>query len=338
MALAVFQDCSLKEYNTFHIDVKAKYLIKAYSTKDIHTFLKEDLFASFPLLILGGGSNLLFTKSVDGVVLKIESKGIQLVREEDDDVWLRVEAGEVWQDFVTYCVEKGYGGLENLALIPGTVGAAPIQNIGAYGVEVKEVIEQVETIEIDTLHERVFDNATCAFDYRTSIFKTTHKGKYIVTAVVFRLHKNKPVNVTYGDIKKQLGENNHPTYKEMADAISAIRLAKLPDPDKLGNAGSFFKNPYVSKIKLDTLKNDFPDIVSYPITEDIYKLAAGWLIEKAGWKGKSIGVAGVHDKQALVLVNYGQAAGLTILLLAKQVQDAVQEMFGVTLDSEVNII
>lgn len=292
-------------------------------------------------LLLGGGSNMLLVNDIDNLVVHLNSKGKEIIKQDDKFVWLRVAAGENWHDFVLWCLENNYGGIENLALIPGNVGTCPIQNIGAYGVEVKDVIEEVHAIEIETSKEVILSNFECKFSYRDSIFKNTQKGKYILTGVTFKLSTKKhAINDSYGAIQTILAEKSvkEPTIKDIADSVIAIRSSKLPDPDKIGNSGSFFKNPIVPVADFKVLQKKYPSIPSYAAGSKLVKLAAGWLIDQCGLKGKRIGDAGVHQKQALVLVNYGNATGENILDLAKSVQKEVKEKFGVTLEMEVNII
>ncbi len=290
---------------------------------------------------MGGGSNLLLVNDIDRLVVLLNFKGKEILKQDDKFVWLYVAGGENWHEFVLWCLENNYGGIENLALIPGNVGTAPIQNIGAYGVEVKEVIEEVHAIEIETGKEVLFSNADCKFAYRDSIFKKTQKGKYILTGVTFKLTNTiHNINDSYGAIQTILLEKNigNPTIKDIADAIIAIRSSKLPDPDKIGNSGSFFKNPIIAKKRFIKLQKKYPTIPNYPAATETVKLAAGWLIDQCGFKGKRIGDAGVHEKQALVLVNYGDATGQQILDLAKLIQNSVLEKFDVALEMEVNIV
>jgi UDP-N-acetylmuramate dehydrogenase len=303
--------------------------------------LSSDIVKSNPFMILGGGSNLLFTKDYDGVVIRNAIKGIEIVKEENDDIYIKAGGGEKWHDFVLYCVKHNYGGIENLSLIPGTVGAGPIQNIGAYGVELKDVLTEVEAINIKTLEVKKFSNAECKFGYRDSIFKGIDKGRYIILSVTLKLAKHpKKVNVFYGTLSKELeamGVNN-PTIRDVSDAVIKIRSSKLPDPNKIGNAGSFFKNPIITNAQFEKLKAEHPHVVHFPAEAGHTKLAAGWLIEQCGWKGKRFGDAGVHKDQALVLVNYGDATGKEIYDLSTQVIKSVKEKFEIELEREVNMI
>jgi UDP-N-acetylmuramate dehydrogenase len=289
---------------------------------------------------LGGGSNILFTRDIDALVIKIAIKGIDLIREDEDFVWLHAGAGEKWHDFVMYCVANDYAGVENLSLIPGTIGAAPMQNIGAYGVEIKDVVETVEAISVETAEMRTFSNEECLFGYRESIFKHALKGKLIITGVLFRLNKKPVYHIEYGDIRKTLTEMNveTPSIKAISEAVISIRESKLPDPAKIGNAGSFFKNPEIPAEQFDKLKSDFPNVPGYHTMPGFVKVPAGWLIEQAGWKGYREGDIGVHARQALVLVNYGGGSGAEIKALSEKIQQSVQEKFGVSLNAEVNFV
>jgi len=331
----------LKKYNTFSISARAKSFAIFKSEKELILLLEEVEKSKEALLILGGGSNLLFTQDYQGIVLKNEIKGIQILSEDKDSVLVKCGAGEVWHEFVQYCVGKGFAGVENLALIPGTVGASPIQNIGAYGVEVKDTIESVECIEIATKNKKRFLANECAFGYRDSIFKKTEKGKYIITQVAFRLKKQAKVNTSYGAIQQVLDEKGikSPTIRDVSTAVIEIRKSKLPNPAQLGNAGSFFKNPEIPSAQFEQLKTQYPDIVSYPgFKEGMIKAPAGWLIERSGWKGKTVGNVGVHRLQALVIVNYGGASGQEVIDLSMEIRKTVKEMFGIDLEPEVNII
>jgi UDP-N-acetylmuramate dehydrogenase len=328
----------LKKLNTFGIQAIAKYFVELNSLNEIQEIVQSKIFKENPFLLLGGGSNILFTKDFDGIVLKINNKGKEIIAVDADHVFLKVQAGEVWDAFVDYCIMNNWSGIENLALIPGIVGTSPVQNIGAYGVEVKDCIESVEVLSIEDGKMTELSNEECKFAYRNSIFKQEAKNKYIITAVTFKFSK-KPILIThYGDILKEL-ENMFvsPSLENISNAIKNIRRRKLPDPSFTGNAGSFFKNPLVSKEKYNELLHEYPKIRAFPSGED-YKLAAGWLIEKSGWKGKSLGNAAVHHKQALVLINKGDATGKEIIALAKAVQIAVKGLFGVELEMEVNVV
>ena len=343
--MQVQQSTSLLPYNTFGIDAKAQFFASFSNLEELKSLLayrkaKSSPNNPLPLMVLGGGSNILLTKDFDGLVLKNDLKGIELVREYADHYYVRAAAGEVWHELVEYCIEHNYAGLENLSLIPGNVGASPMQNIGAYGVEVKDVFHELEALNINEGTIRTFSNTDCEFGYRESVFKSKLKGQFIILNVTFRLQKHPVLNTSYGAIKEQLelmGEKEL-TIKNISQAIINIRTSKLPNPKEIGNAGSFFKNPQISKFKLQVLWEDYPDVVAYEVNSLTYKLAAGWLIEKCGWKGIRRGDAGCHAKQALVLVNYGHASGREILDLSTEIINSVKEKFGVELEREVNIV
>jgi UDP-N-acetylmuramate dehydrogenase len=290
-------------------------------------------------LILGGGSNILLTGDFGGLVIKVELKGIQLVDEDENHIWVKVGAGEVWHEWVMYAIGQNWAGLENLSLIPGTVGASPMQNIGAYGVEIREVFENLEALDRKTLEMRTFSSEDCGFGYRESVFKHTLKDQFVICSVTFKLKKAPEFKVDYGAIQEVLKENGVSvlSLQAVSEAVISIRKSKLPDPAEIGNAGSFFKNPTIGYEQFAQLKTEFPTLPGYP-NEDGVKVPAGWLIEQAGWKGKRIGEVGVHEKQALVLVNYGQGNGEAIKNLSEQVQKSVQEKFGIRLSPEVNFI
>lgn len=291
-------------------------------------------------MILGGGSNVLFTRGFSGIVAKNEIRGISTPKETQEDVLVSVGSGESWHQFVLWCVEKGYGGIENLSLIPGTVGAAPMQNIGAYGVELKEVFHSLEAYEIRSGKTVTFFKEDCHFDYRYSIFKGELKDQFVITKVTFLLSKNPVFNTSYGAIEETLREMNidEPTLKSVSQAVINIRQSKLPDPFDIGNAGSFFKNPVIEKLHFEALEAEFSDIKGYPIGSEEVKIPAAWLIEHAGWKGYREGEVGVHDKQALVLVNHGSGRGKDIFRLSNEIAKSVQGKFGISLEREVNII
>ncbi|MDT0646121.1 UDP-N-acetylmuramate dehydrogenase [Zunongwangia sp. F260] len=332
-------NASLKEYNTFGIDVSARRFISVTNVEDLKEVLAQT-YAS-ELFILGGGSNMLLTKDIEKTVLHIDLKGKELTSENKDEVLVKASAGENWHEFVLYTLEKGLGGLENLSLIPGKVGTAPIQNIGAYGVELKDVFEECEAIHIQTLEQKTFSKEACKFDYRNSVFKNKFKGQYIITSVTFRLTKNHHVlHTDYGAIKNALDQKGikDAGVKEISDAVISIRQSKLPDPRILGNSGSFFKNPVISVELFEELQRAYPEMPSYPVSRQEVKIPAGWLIEKAGLKGYRKGDAGVHKNQALVLVNYGTATGMEILRLSQKVQEKVEEKFQIKLEPEVNIL
>ena len=334
------QNISLQKLNTFSIDVSAKYFLEANTIDEIQNLISDKNFSSEEKLILGGGSNILFTKNFDGIVLKNNLKGIELIKEDSENYFVKACGGEVWHEFVLHCIKNNYAGVENLSLIPGSVGAAPIQNIGAYGVEQKETFLELEAIDIHENKKVVLKNSECRFGYRDSIFKREAKNKFIITSATFCLNKKPKFNTSYGAINQELEKMQ---VKELSiavisQAVCNIRRSKLPDPAKIGNAGSFFKNPVVSKEKLEALKKEFPSIVAYKNSETEMKLAAGWLVEQSGWRGKSFGSYGVHKDQALVLVNYGEAKGKEIFELSEKILQSVREKFGVTLEREVVII
>lgn len=331
---------SLKPYNTFGMDVNAAVFATFQTVHELKWMLSQPEYKKLPLLILGGGSNVLLTKNFPGLVLKNDLKGIQIVKQEGNTVYIKAAGGENWHDLVLFCIEKGFGGIENMSLIPGSVGAAPMQNIGAYGVEIKDVFHELTALEISSQHERVFSKDECQFGYRESIFKRDLKGLYIILNVTLKLNITPILNTTYGAIKEELTKAgiNQPTPRDVSNAVIAIRKSKLPDPKDLGNSGSFFKNPVVLKAQYENLKKTYPEIPGYPEGEFHTKLAAGWLIEKAGWKGKTIGHCGVHKNQALVLVNYGGAIGSEIFKLSEEILQSVKEKFGVELEREVNVI
>tara|TARA_B110000046_G_scaffold97901_1_gene105537 strand:+ start:9336 stop:10352 length:1017 start_codon:yes stop_codon:yes gene_type:complete len=333
---------NLKEFNTFGIEVFTSGFEELNSSNDAIAFFQTTDLNGKEFLILGGGSNLLLTEDFKGIVIKNNLKGVEVLEENDKSILIKAGAGENWHEFVLQCIKKGYAGLENLSLIPGNVGASPMQNIGAYGVEVKDLITEVEAIEISTGKVQIFSNEECKFDYRSSIFKTTHKNQYFISSVNFKLSKKPDFNVSYGAIKGQLEQNgitqDSLTIKAISDAVIAIRESKLPDPKKIGNSGSFFKNPIVSAAEFDQLKRKFKSMPAYQLPNGDYKLAAGWLIEKTGWKGYSEGNYGVHRNQALVLVNYGGASGLEIYDLSERILLSVKDKFRVTLEREVNIL
>jgi len=336
--MQILSNYSLKKYHTFGIDIAAQYFTEVSTVADFKELQQNPVYKNNPLLILGGGSNLLFTKNYTGLVIKNNLKGIEVIKQDENYVWIKVAAGENWHSFVLWCVINNYGGVENLSLIPGCVGASPMQNIGAYGVEIKDICDTVQAIDLQTGAERTFTNTDCQFGYRESVFKHIYKNKYLITAVVFKLNKKPVFNTSYGAIEQELKAMGvEPSIKTISDAVIHIRSSKLPDPVKIGNAGSFFKNPEVSKQKHDELKQQFPNLVAYTLDNGNYKLAAGWLIEHCGFKGKRMGDAGVHINQALVLVNYGTARGEEIYNLSQQILDTVKNTFGVVLEREVNI-
>lgn len=333
------KNISLKPFNTFGIDVQADYFVSVNSVEELKSVLSLNDYPN--KLILGGGSNMLLTKDVNALVIHVNLKGIEVVNENEHEVYIKAYAGENWHEFVLWCINNHYGGVENLSLIPGNVGTAPIQNIGAYGVELKDVFHSCETITIEDGSFANFSNAECDFGYRNSIFKQDAKGKYIITCVTFKLSKkDHKLHINYGTIASQLGTMNvsNPTIQDISKAVIAIRESKLPNPKEIGNSGSFFKNPVISKALFEKLLANFEDIPSYPVSDTEVKVPAGWLIEKAGFKGKRFGDYGVHKNQALVLVNYGNAKGEDILKLSKLIQDTVNRLFNINIEAEVNII
>ncbi len=335
--MKIQHNISLKNYNTFGIDAIASRFTSVNSIAKLIDILTTEQ----NIFILGGGSNLLLTNDLAPLTLHIDLKGIDIVDETDNDIFIKVQAGENWHEFVLWCIEHDFGGLENLSLIPGNVGASPIQNIGAYGVEMKDCFHKLNTIEIATQKSHVFTKDECNFGYRNSVFKNELKGKYIITSVIFKLtKKNHKLNASYGAIQTELEKRgiNSPTIKDISDVVIDIRNSKLPNPKEIGNSGSFFKNPVISTDKFQELKEKHQTIPSYKISEAEVKIPAGWLIEQCGFKGKRFGDAGVHEKQALVLVNYGNATGQEFYTLAVLIQQKVSEIFGIELAIEVNVV
>ncbi len=336
------KNVSLAPYNSFGIDVKAAHFICFQNTNEIATIFNLPELQILtqntePVLILGGGSNLLLCNDINGVVIKNEIQYIKILDETTQTAMVEVGAGVPWQDFVDYTIDKQWGGVENLSLIPGSVGAAPIQNIGAYGIEVSNVIEKVNLYHIETKQFLSLTNEECCFGYRDSVFKNSLKNKTIICSVVFRLQKNPVLNISYGAIAEELKSTDPITIKEVSEAIIAIRQSKLPDPKVLGNAGSFFKNPVIDENKFQKLILKYPDL-KYNQVGVLYKIYAGWLIENAGWKGYRKNQVGCYEKQALILVNYGHAKGGDVLELAQKIQTSVLEKFSITLEMEVNLI
>ena len=334
--MQVLENVSLKPYNTFGIDCTARFFAIVNTKSDLRRIYAEPEFLKLPKLILGAGSNVLLCGDFEGLVLKINLKGIEVLA----DGSIKVQAGENWHEFVLWSLANGYNGLENLSLIPGNVGTAPMQNIGAYGVELKDVFFELEAFHIASKEMHVFSNSKCEFGYRESVFKSIHRGKYVILSVTFKLKTDTVVDVKYGAIQRVLNDSEvlNPSPKQVSDAVIYIRKSKLPDPAEIGNSGSFFKNPVILKKNYQILQESYTDIPSYPINALEVKVPAGWLIEKAGWKGKVIDNYGVHKNQALVLVNYGGAKGNDIYLLAKKIQESIKDMFDIHLQMEVNII
>jgi UDP-N-acetylmuramate dehydrogenase len=339
MGITVQHDVSLKAFNTFHVDAQAAAYVELRKEDQVEIVFEHAISMNWPVLVLGGGSNLLFTQDFDGLVVHNQLLGIKLINETSSDVFVEAGAGVNWHELVMYCVGKGWGGLENLSLIPGTVGAAPVQNIGAYGVELKDSFYSLRAW--DRLQKKVINLSAsqCDFGYRQSIFKKDFKDRMLILSVSFRLSKYPELQLEYGSIRSWLKQHQvkNPTIKDVSAAVISIRKSKLPDPAHIGNAGSFFKNPEVSASFFEALKALYPDLVAFPFGTG-YKLAAGWLIEQCGWKGFRSGDAGCHAQQALVLVNYGTARGSEIVQLAEKIQQSVTEKFGVSLTPEVNII
>ena len=336
--MPVQENISLLPYNTFHIDSVARYFSCFSNEDELEGLLNTGVSSN--ILILGGGSNILFTKDFDGLVLKNECKGIDVVHEDRDFVYVKAGGGEVWHSFVSFCVNRGWGGVENLSLIPGSVGAAPIQNIGAYGVELKDCLWSLEAFHLKEKKRVTFTNTDCKLGYRDSVFKSLYKNQFVILNVTFQLRKTPVFNTRYGAINQELERMNvqQLSVKAIADAVINIRRSKLPDPEILGNAGSFFKNPVVDFDFCQRLQSKFPDIIVYPSEQGKMKIAAGWLIEQCGWKGVRNGDAGCHDKQALVLVNFGKATGKEIFSLSEAIIRSVQEKFMIKLEREVNIL
>ena len=330
---------SLKKYNTFGIEAKAKRFVAVNSVADLKTILKENKDSE--KFILGGGSNMLLTQDIDALVIHIDLKGKKIIKQDDDYVWVESQAGENWHEFVLWCIDQDFGGLENMSLIPGNVGTTPVQNIGAYGTEIKDMMVSCSSITIDNQETRIFSNLDCNFGYRESIFKQELKDQYIITSVVFKLTKrNHKISVSYGDIQAELAKKSiqNLILKNVSDAVIAIRQSKLPDPKVLGNSGSFFKNPIISREEFVPIHAKFPEMKFYEISATQVKVPAGWLIEQSGLKGFRKGDAGVHKNQALVLVNYGNASGSEILELSKLVQKTVFDNYGISIEAEVNVI
>ena len=330
---------SLKALNTFGVDVNAKHFTEINNEDIFRRLIDLEVFKTNENLIIGGGSNMLFTKDFNGLVIKNNIKGIEVVGENDDNVFVQAGAGEVWHEFVLYCIKNNWAGIENLSLIPGNVGASPMQNIGAYGVEIKDVFHELEAMSLNTGEIHYFNNGACEFGYRESVFKKQFKNKYVITRVTFKLNKKPKFNVSYGAIEQEIAKMGvkELSIKAVSDAVINIRKSKLPDPKVLGNAGSFFKNPVVSAKIFDRIKQNYPDAVGYPSASGEFKLAAGWLIEQCGWKGKVVGKCGVHHLQSLVLVNHKDATGTEIYNLSSEILKSVEEKFGVQLEREVNI-
>lgn len=336
--MQIQQNISLKQFNTFGIDVSARYFSAFKNDDELAELLTPN--SQIKTLVLGGGSNILFTKNFDGIVLKNDIKGVELIKEDMHYLYVKAGAGENWHQFVQYCLQRNWQGIENLSMIPGNVGASPMQNIGAYGVELKDVFYELEAFHIKERKVRAFSVNDCAFGYRESVFKNKFKDQFVILNVTFRLNKVPKYNTSYGAIEEELAQMgvNEITAKNISLAVMNIRSSKLPDPAKIGNAGSFFKNPYVTAARFDELKRNFPSIVGHVNADNTVKLAAAWLIEECGWKGFRKGDAGCHAQQALVLVNYGNANGKEIYDLSQEILHSVQKKFGLRLETEVNVV
>lgn len=337
--MEIIENFSLKNHNTFGIEAKAKQFTSVHSVEELKTILLEN--PTQKKFILGGGSNMLLTQDIDALVIHVDLKGKRIVEQTEDFVLVEALAGENWHEFVVWTIDQDFGGLENMSLIPGNVGTTPIQNIGAYGTEIKDTFVSCEALNIETLEIKKFTKEECKFGYRESIFKNEAKGKHIITSVAFKLTKqNHKINISYGDIAAELTKKEIviPTLKDVSNAIIAIRQSKLPDPKELGNSGSFFKNPIIPKSDFERIHLLHPEMPSYTVSETEVKVPAGWLIEKAGFKGKRFGDAGIHKNQALVLVNYGNATGQEILNVSKDIQKTVKELFDIEIEAEVNVI
>lgn len=339
MEMEIQNNFSLKNYNTFGIEAKAEQFIAVHSVAELKNVLEQNKLNT--KFILGGGSNMLLTKDIEALVIHIDLKGKKIIAEDDDFVWVESQAGETWHEFVLWTIDKNFGGLENMSLIPGNVGTTPVQNIGAYGTEIKDTFISCDALSIANQETKKFTNEECLFGYRESIFKNVAKDQYVITSVVFKLTKrNHKINTSYGDITAELAKNNiiNPTLKEVSNAVITIRQSKLPDPKELGNSGSFFKNPILLKSDFEKIHQQFPEMKYYDISETEVKVPAGWLIEQAGFKGKRFGNAGIHKNQALVLVNYGNATGQEILNISKDIQETILNTFGIQIEAEVNVI
>jgi UDP-N-acetylmuramate dehydrogenase len=330
---------SLKNYNTFGIEAKAKQFVAVHNIAELTAILKQNKSES--MFILGGGSNMLLTKDINALVIHVDLKGKRIIKENEDSVWVESQAGENWHEFVVWTIDQNFGGLENMSLIPGNVGTTPVQNIGAYGTEIKDTFVSCEALTVKNQELKTFTKEECHFGYRESTFKNAVKDQYIITSVVFKLTKrNHIINTSYGDITNELAKNNivNPSLKDVSQAVIAIRKSKLPDPKVLGNSGSFFKNPILLKSDFEKIQQQFPEMKYYDVSATEVKVPAGWLIEQAGFKGKRFGDTGIHKNQALVLVNYGKATGQEILDVSKHIQETIFTTFGIHIEAEVNVI
>lgn len=337
--MEILSNFSLKKYNTFGIEAKAKQFVAVANIQELQLIL-----ATHPnekKFILGGGSNMLLTQDIDALVIHIDLKGKKIIDSNDDFVWIEAQAGENWHELVLWTIDQNFGGLENMSLIPGNVGTTPVQNIGAYGTEIKDTFVSCNAMNIESQEIKCFTNTECQFGYRESIFKNEVKDQFVITSVVFKLtKKNHKINISYGDIAGELTKNNitKPSLKDVSNAVIAIRKSKLPDPKELGNSGSFFKNPIIPKTDFEIIHKKFPEMRFFDISPTEVKVPAGWLIEQAGFKGKRFGDAGIHKNQALVLVNYGNATGQEIVAVSKNIQQTIFNTFGIHIEAEVNII
>lgn len=334
------KDYQLKNHNSFKVEAKAKYFVEINSIEELRNVLTDKNLLRSKNLILGGGSNILFTKDFKGLVIKNSIPGISLVDETKNNVTVEAGGGVEWDDLVKYCIDKNFGGIENLSFIPGSVGAAPVQNIGAYGQELKECFNQLTGIFIESGEEKTFQNSDCDFSYRNSIFKKSLKNKFIITSVRLILKKKPEVNLSYRQVKEEVVRRKmgNPTISDIRDIVIDIRKSKLPDPEQIGNAGSFFKNPVIDIEMFNSIKNNYPGLKSFPEPGNKIKLSAAWLIENCGWKEKRFGDVGVHQNQPLVIVNYGSVSGKDIFDLSEKIKKSVSEKFGIELENEVNII
>ena len=333
------KNISLKPFNTFGIDVKTKLFLEWNSLKDVIEYAKSDELKSYKRLIFGGGSNMLLTEDFDGLSIKNNILGRELISETDTEVIVKIGGGEVWHDIVIWTIAQGWNGMENMSLIPGSMGAAPIQNIGAYGKELKDVFVELEAIDLSTGEQKTFSLEECEFGYRNSVFKNIYKGKYVIVSVTLQLTTEENFNTKYGAISQELeiAGVTKLSAKAISNAVITIRKSKLPDPKKLGNSGSFFKNPIIPVAHYEEARFDYPALPSYPAGDGLVKVPAGWLIDQSGWKGKRVGNCGVHTKQALVLVNYGDATGNEIFQLSEDIIADVIQKFGIELEREVNV-
>jgi UDP-N-acetylmuramate dehydrogenase len=338
--MKIEKNISLKNLNTFGVDAKSKYFVEVYSAEELNQVLISKEYSNNQILILGSGSNILFTKDFDGLVIKNSISGIKLFDEDNNNLIVEAGAGVIWDDLVKYCIDKNIGGIENLSYIPGTAGAAPVQNIGAYGQELAETFYELNGVYVDSCEIKKFNGSECSFSYRNSVFKNELKNKFIITSVSLMLNKNPDINLSYNPVKEEVEKRHlkNPTIKDIRDIVIDIRKSKLPDPNELGNAGSFFKNPVITKERFIMLKEEYPDMHYFAVDDDNLKIPAAWLLEKTGWKGKRIGNAGTHKLQPLVIVNFGNASGRDIYEISELIKSDVKTTFDITLENEVNIL